>query len=42
MQGFQAAVGEVAVERGGDGADGVLEEGEAGEEGGGVEGAGAH
>ena len=33
---------EVAVEGGGDGADGVLEEGEAGEEGGGVEGAGAH
>ena len=42
VQGFETAVGEVAVEGGGDGAYGVLEEGEAIEEGGGVEGAGAH
>lgn len=42
VEGFESAVGEVAVEGGGDGADGVLEEGEAGEEGGGVEGGGAH
>ena len=39
---FEAAVGEPAVEGGGDGADGVLEEGEAGVYGGGVEGCGAH
>ncbi len=42
VQGFEAAVREPAVEGGGDGADGVLKEGEAGEEGGRVEGAGAH
>ena len=35
-------MGEVAVEGGGDSADGVLEEGEAGAKRGGVEGAGAH
>ena len=42
VEGFEAAVGEIAVEGGGDGADGVLEEGEAGEERRGIEGAGAH
>lgn len=35
-------MGEEAVEGGGDGADGVLEKREAGVEGGGVKGGGAH
>ena len=42
VQGLHAAVGEPAVEGGGDGADGVLEEGEALVELWGVEGGGAH
>lgn len=42
VQGFDAAVGEPAVEGGGDGADRVLEEGEAGVEVGGVEGGDTH
>ena len=42
VEGFETAVGEEAVEGRGDGADGVLEEGEAGVDGGGVEGWAAH
>lgn len=42
VEGLQAAVGEPRVESGGDGADGVLEEGEAGVEGGRVEGGNTH
>ena len=42
VQGFETAVGEEAVEGGGHGADGVLKEGEAVVECGGVEGGDAH
>ena len=42
VQGFETAVGEEAVEGGGHGADGVLQEGEAGVQRRGVEGGDAH
>lgn len=42
MQGFKASVREPAIKRGGDGSDGVLEEGELVVERRGVEGRSAH
>ena len=42
VESLEAAVGEKAVEGGGDGADGVLEEGKAVADGGGVKGGGTH